>query len=573
MLPTVADVLALEPVRRGAPRVLTGAGRLEAPVRWVHVIELAEAGHLLRGGELVLSTGIALPPDADGLARYVAGLAAAGVSALAVELGSRYLRALPRALVTAATAADLPLIVFERETQFIAITEAVHAQILDAQFAELRASQRAHQVFTDLALAGAGQDEIVARAADLAGCPVILADLAHRVLACAPAGQDVATILAGFAARSRAVTVPGRTGYDPAAGWLVARVGSPAGDWGRLVFALPGPPDAAAPVLAERTATTLTLAALARGRPESPRRAAHRSVLAALGGRGYADPADLAARLIALGLPLAGRRLVPVVLLAAHTVPTHSVPTRTGPDSTGPDSTGPDRAADALAAGCDDLRVPAIAGPLDEGSAAALLALTPGTDQDVTLARLAGRLRQAGALGTTRCIGAGSAVASVGELRAALSDAANAASAAARCPAAAGAGQRPFVRLADLGLAGLAFQLRDDPRVLAFAEHELGPLLLHDDQHGTDLAGVLAAYLETGGNKAETAKRRGIARPTLYERLRQIQQVLGGSLDDASRLITLHAALLVRQLAASGDAAESRSVIRRRSASSPRQAD
>jgi PucR family transcriptional regulator, purine catabolism regulatory protein len=531
MLPTVAEVLALDPVRRGAPRVLTGADRLEAPVRWVHVIELAETGHLLRGGELVLSTGIALPPDPDGLARYVAGLATAGVSALAVELGSRYVRALPRALVMAATAAGLPLIALERETQFIAITEAVHARILDAQFAELRAAQQANQVFTDLALAGAGQDEIVARAAGLSGCPVILADLAHRVLACAPAGQEITTVLAGFAGRSRSVTVPGRIGYDATAGWLVARVGSPAGDWGRLVFALPGPPDAGAPVLAELAAATLTLASLARGghRVEGPRRAAHQSVLAALAGHGYADSADLEARVIALGLPLAGRRLVPVVLLAG-------------------DDADPGQAADALAAACDDLRVPAITGALDDASAAALLALTPAHDQDATLARLAGRLRQAGALGTTQSIGVGSAAAGVGELRASLGDAANSASAAALCSAAAGAGQRAFVRLADLGLAGLAYQLRDDPRVLAFAEHELGPLLLHDDLNGTDLAGVLAAYLETGGNKAETATRRGISRPTLYERLRQIQDVLGTSLDDADRLTSLHAALIMRRV-------------------------
>ncbi len=541
MLPTVAEVLALDPVRRGAPRVLTGADRLKAPVRWVHVIELAETGHLLRGGELVLSTGIALPPDPDGLARYVAGLATAGVSALAVELGSRYVRALPRALVMAATAAGLPLIALERETQFIAITEAVHARILDAQFAELRAAQQANQVFTGLALAGAGQDEIVARAAGLSGCPVILADLAHRVLACAPAGQDVATVLAGFAGRSRAVTVPGRIGYDATAGWLVARVGSPAGDWGRLVFALPGPPDAGAPVLAERAAATLTLASLARGghRAEGPRRAAHQSVLAALAGHGYADPADLEARVIALGLPLAGRRLVPVVLLAG-------------------DRADPGQAADALAAACDDLRIPAITGALDDASAAALLALTPAHEQDATLARLAGRLRQAGTLGTTQSIGVGSAAASVGELRAALGDAANSASAAARCPAAAGAGQRPFVRLADLGLAGLAYQLRDDPRVLAFAEHELGPLLLHDGLHGTDLAGVLAAYLETGCSKAETANRRGISRPTLYERLHQIQDVLGTNLDDADRLTSLHAALLIRRVTGDGRASPRR---------------
>ncbi len=146
----------------------------------------------------------------------------------------------------------------------------------------------------------------------------------------------------------------------------------------------------------------------------------------------------------------------------------------------------------------------------------------------------------------------------MGELRPALRDAANAASAAARCAAAARAGQRPFVRLADLGLAGLAYQLRDDPRVLAFAEHELGPLLLHDDLHGTDLAGVLAAYLETGRNKAETASRRGISRPTLYERLRQIQDVLGTNLDDAGLQTSLHAALLIRRVAGDGRASPGR---------------
>jgi PucR family transcriptional regulator, purine catabolism regulatory protein len=531
MLPTVADVLALDPVRRGAPRVITGADRLDVPVRWVHVIELAEAGHLLRGSELVLSTGIALPPDADGLARYVAGLASAGVSALAVELGSRYVTALPRALVAAATVHELPLIVFERETQFIAITEAVHAQILDAQFAELRAAQRLHQVFTDLAVAGAGQDEIVARAAELGGGPVILADLAHRVLACAPAGQDIATLLAGFAARSRAVTVPGRIGYDQASGWLVARVGSPDGDWGRLVFVLNRPPDAGAPVLAERTATTLTLASLARDRrgEESKERSAHRSLLAALAGRVYANPVDLEARAIALGLPLRGRRLVPVVIRF--------------PDR----EAGPGAAADALGAACRDLRVPALAGILDQREVAALLALAPGADPDEVLSRLAARLRASGVLGPAPSIGVAPAVTGVGELRTAFGAAASA-SAAAALTSAQARGRPAVAGLADLGLAGLLYQLRTDPRVHAFAERELGPLLMHDDQHGMELVAVLAAYLQTGGNKAETAKRCGLARPTLYQRLRQVEQLLGGSVDEADRRLALHAALLIHQL-------------------------
>ena len=63
---------------------------------------------------------------------------------------------------------------------------------------------------------------------------------------------------------------------------------------------------------------------------------------------------------------------------------------------------------------------------------------------------------------------------------------------------------------------------------------------------GTALVGLLRPYLETGGNKAEPARRAGLARPTLYERLRQIEQVLDVSLDSAESRLALHAALLAR---------------------------
>ena len=84
MLPTVADLLGLDVIRRGSPQVVAGSDGLRTRVRWVHVLELADAALLLQGGELVLTTGVALPAEPALLTCYATELAAAGVSALAV---------------------------------------------------------------------------------------------------------------------------------------------------------------------------------------------------------------------------------------------------------------------------------------------------------------------------------------------------------------------------------------------------------------------------------------------------------------------------------------------------------
>ena len=536
MLPTVAEVLALDPVRSGAPRVLAGADRLDAPVRWVHVIELAQAAHLLRGGELVLSTGIALPDDTAGLQRYVAELAAVGVSALAVELGSRYSRTLPSALVSAAAEHRLPLIVLERETQFIEITEAVHARIIDAQLSELRSAERLHQVFTDLAVSGASADEVVTQTASLAGCPVILESLAHHVLACAPGTQDAAALLAGFAGRSRAVQTTKRTGYDDASGWLVTVVGARGEDWGRLIMMRGGPPAPADVALIERAATTLALGRLLEHRQESLERQAHRTILSAFLGHGFADQAEAEARARALGVPVTGRSLVAVVVRLAGAAPTRDRRNGLAAQARAAEI------ADALAEVCRRQRVPALVGTLADDRVAALLALPARSDAEAALARLAEQLRPR--LSAEDIIGAGSAVDSVGGVQRSFLEADHVAEAAAGSGAA-----LPFYRLPDLRLRGLLHLLRDDPRLHAFAERELGPLLVHDDAAGTQLLSALTAYLSAGGNKAEAAKQAHLARPTMYERLHQIEDVLGIDLEPAESRLSLHVALLALQAA------------------------
>jgi len=393
VLPTVGDLLDLDVVRRGSPQVVAGLEGLGARVRWVHVLELADAAHLLQGGEFVLTTGIALPSEPSLLARYALDLAAAGVSALAVELGRRYVGTLPAALVRAAADSGLTLIAFEREVPFVEITEAVHARIIDAQLDELRASERLHEVFTELSVAGATPDEIVRQAASLAGRPVILADLSHHVLACEAGSADPARLLAGFARRSRAVDAPGRTTFDQASGWLVTPVGARGEDWGRVILVCDGPPTGTDTVLIERTATTLALGRLLARHREGLERQAHRTLISGIISQAHSDPAEAAVRSRALGVPVDGRQLIAVVL-RLH--------------DPGREPAGPGRhpglgvsahtrvldLADAAAAACRAERLPALVGTLDDARAGAMLSLSQHADPDRVLTSLAARTRE-----------------------------------------------------------------------------------------------------------------------------------------------------------------------------------
>jgi purine catabolism regulator len=550
-LPSVSQVLALNAVRRGQPRIVAGADRLDTPVRWVHAIELADAARLLRGGELVLTTGIALPEEESLLDTYVAELAGVGVSALAVELGRRYTDGLPAGFIAAAESRGLPLIVFEREVPFVGITEAVHSLIIDDHLEQLRASARLHEVFTDLAVAGAGPAEILRQAALLAGRPVILEDLAHHVLACEPAGADPARLLGGFEARSQAVSASARTTYDEPSGWLVTAVGARGEDWGRFILVCDAPPTPVDMVLVERTATTLALARLLARQHESLERQAHATLISAILTQAFTDPDEAAVRARALGVPVTGRQLATVVIRSRQGGRGLLAQARTL------------EMAEAMAASCRSERVPALVGSMGDERAVALLSLDHQADADSILTAVCSTVRQRavarpGATGQPMgdrtiiagptgdpVIAVGSAATSMDEVRRSLLEAQQVADAAAQSPS--GDDGRPFYRLADLRVRGLLHLLRGDTRLATFIDRELGPLLAYDQAHGTDLTGLLAGYLAEGGNKASTAARSHLARPTLYERLRHIERILGLSLESPESRTSLHVAVLAQE--------------------------
>src|SRR3954466_3775484 len=114
---TLASVLELPVVRRALPEVVTGADALDREVRWAHVIEMPDPDDLLKGGELVLTTGLGAREDPGG---WTASLLEQGMAALAIELGSTW-RAVPNAVVAGCARASVPVIAFHRPVRFIEI--------------------------------------------------------------------------------------------------------------------------------------------------------------------------------------------------------------------------------------------------------------------------------------------------------------------------------------------------------------------------------------------------------------------------------------------------------------------
>lgn len=138
---TLVEVLALQPVSSGQPRILSGTADASRKVRWAHVIGQDRPGHLLEGRELILSTLPRLSEDRpdleDALAQYLEDLDNVGAAALAVEVlpdRPRLLRALEeeaRARETRPEAADLtPLLLFSHVVRFQQITEALHRELV-----------------------------------------------------------------------------------------------------------------------------------------------------------------------------------------------------------------------------------------------------------------------------------------------------------------------------------------------------------------------------------------------------------------------------------------------------------
>ncbi|MDH6587616.1 purine catabolism regulator [Streptomyces sp. SAI-208] len=546
MPPTLASL-----VHHSALKLTVRAGedRLDVPVRWAHVSELADPVPYMEGGELLLITALKLDAeDPEAMRRYVRRLAGAGVVGLGFAVGVNY-DDIPEALVGAAREEGLPLLEVPRRTPFLAISKAVSAAIAADQYRSVTAGFAAQRELTRQALTDGPEGLLAALASQVDGWAALY-DASGAVVAAAPewAGRRAARLTADVERlRERpapASSVAGGSGTSD----NDDRVELHSLGTGRRPRAALAVGTASALGTAERYAVHSAIALLTLTTERS------RSLYAAEQRIGAA-----VVRMLLAGEPEHARTVAgdlygglldaPFRLIVAETAAVSSV--RIAADAP---ARVPGAAALAAAAGANGDPLGALTEILESAAARSgeAVLVVPEGERLVVLAADGGAAVTAGAeyavalesARTREQAGAGDEAALVVGVSAPAGPIAAAAAYKQAEQALSVARRRGRIYVEHEQLAsGSVLPLLADDAVRAFADGLLRPLHEHDATGRGDLVASLRAWLSRHGQWDAAAADLGVHRHTLRYRMRRVEEILGRSLDDPDVRMELWLAL------------------------------
>ncbi|MEV5105035.1 PucR family transcriptional regulator [Streptomyces massasporeus] len=551
MPPTLASL-----VHHSALKLTVRAGedRLDVPVRWAHVSELADPVPYMEGGELLLITALKLDAeDPEAMRRYVRRLAGAGVVGLGFAVGVNY-EETPKALVDAADQEGLPLLEVPRRTPFLAISKAVSAAIAADQYRAVTAGFAAQRELTRQAQTGGPEGLLAALASQVDGWAALY-DASGAVVATAPewAGRRAAR-LTGDVQKLRDRPAPASSvvgGPEHEDRVELHTIGT-----GRRPRAALAVGTAAAPGTAERYAvhSAIALLTLTTERSRSLQAAEQRVGAAVLRMLLAGEPDH--ARAVAGDL-YGGLLDAPFRIMVAERVPVSASAALARAEARKGAATVERPSAAALAAadtGGNPLA--ALADVVESAAARAgeAVLVVPEGERLVVLAANRGAAaaacgEYAAALETARA-GIPEKVpgGEEGELVVGLSAPAGpiAASAAYKQAEQALSVARRRGRVLvehEQMAAGSVLPLLADDAVRAFADGMLRPLYEHDATGRGDLVASLRAWLSKHGQWDAAAADLGVHRHTLRYRMRRVEEILGRSLDDPDVRMELWLAL------------------------------
>jgi purine catabolism regulator len=524
---TIADLLVIEDLSLTLVGGKEGVGR---PIRWAHVSELEDPTPFLRGGEVLLTTGLRLEgstPEAQ--AAFIAKLAAAKLAGLGFGLGFGF-DAVPPAMVDAADALCFPLFEVPYEIPFIAITEALFSRLVNEQYALLQRAGMVQQTLSRLLLEGAGRDALLGAYARMTGTRALLFDLHGEVMAAAPGATAVIDPDAAWAeVQGRrpegddfSLTLLDDEGHRSLVPILVG--GCPAGF---LVMVRAERAEPFHQVVVHHLATAIALdLSKAQAVAATERRLLGDFLDALLEGELSSDEVRRRLRFLGLG------ESRPLAVLVGR-------PSEPRPDP------GPELAIETLRRLAEDRlsrRPGRYVCNLHDGAVVALLEAGDLAEARAVGEAVAGRARDRG---LEVHFGLGAPGADPGALRRAYQEARFALGAAASAGV-----QGPVATVDDLGSHRLLLALQEDAALEAFSRGLLGPVRAYDRRQHGDLVQSLRVFLEHNGNWESAARSLAVHRHTLRYRIRRIAELTGRNLDLAVDRVEFWLALRAEEVLA-----------------------
>jgi PucR family transcriptional regulator, purine catabolism regulatory protein len=522
-------------------RLVAGEAGLENAVRWVHISELEDPTPWLSGGELLLTTGMALE-DPDAQRAYVRRLAGHRLVGLGLGTGFAH-REVPAALRETAAELGFPLLEVPYEVPFIAVTEKAASHLVNEHYAVLRRALSAHERLERIVLSERGLDGVAEALASLIGGPAVIFDARGAELVRHPHHQPLTdeTVEELRVELRKRIRDGARRGYGPG-GELEGRalalpvVRTPPNGTAAPADAphawLVGAKDAGALTEFDRLtlhqAVTIVALELLRRRvaDDTERRLAGDLLTALVSGE--LSGSDLARRLEPFGL---GEHVGVLVLQ--------------------PPRSSKAEVEEALTAAVRD-EAP---GGLAAGTGSFSCALLPhlrGAEEDAFKLAERVRARVAREVGAELPAGAGR-VAPAGELRRAFHEArcaleARALAGGGDASTNGGGGSALLATYRDLGSFQLLLSLQDDDALRLFCDSILSPIEEGEGAYGGELMRSLESFIECNGQWEKAARQLYCHRHTLRYRIRRVEELTGRSLDSARDRIDFWLALRGREL-------------------------
>ncbi len=530
---TVAEFIELPVVKAALPELVAGSQGLTAEVRWVHSLDVPDVSNLLRGGEMILTTGVSVGSEATAQRRFVRDLVAEGAVGVAVELGFAWHQQLPKALVDEAGRRGLPMVALRRGVRFVEVSQAVNGSLLNSGYALARRGEELHRNLDRLVLEGAGAEAVLAEVSRQISNPVALEDARGELVAFSSSTESEASVVDAWSG----LKWSDRDAAD-AEGAVAMPVTVRQRIWGRVIAIQAGTEfDRFAPIAIERAAVAIGLGLMRGGEEDELRARSRGNLMFELAG-GLIDPLTATRRASTLGFPRRHGELVPVAAVW-----------RSG---AGGIEHGFERAWASLIApirsALSEPDRPALVGSRGNCMLGVLDRGSRGSEPDDVASRQRLAKRFATALSRHE-VDPDSAALAIGAVTAGWSEMPEA---LVRTRLAAEAGAVGPVRSwHDAGrteIGQLLLSMRGTPELVDFSHERLGPLLDIGGERGRDLLETLEAFLHCGGRKTETAGRLGIERQSLYHRLARIEEVLDVDLKDGDSTLALHLAVMIRRL-------------------------